>query len=160
MFFAQFSCTTISFTWIIIGFTCLLISTTNVVFPILKWWRCFFYIFLHQVYYPILLFYLGCLVLEYFLFFIKVSKVFFLFSLQGIHCLAGNSLVAVAPSLDILERPGLSFITSVYFFCDVLLLLSDKLADEIDLDLFIVFYCVFCFSFLRSPLFIQRLWFI
>ena len=38
--------------------------------------------------------------------------------------------------------------------------LSDKLADEIDIVLFSFFYCVFCLSSWRRPLFIQWNWFI
>ena len=66
MFFVQVSCTTIIFTWRIIILTCLIISTANVVFLIFKWWRCFFYyLFFHQLHYPLLTFYFACMVLEY-----------------------------------------------------------------------------------------------
>ena len=41
--------------------------------------------------------------------------------------------------LDILERLGLSLLTLIYFGCYLLVLLSDKIADEIYLDLLIVF---------------------
>ena len=69
MFFAQVTNTTISLTWRIIRTTRLLNSITNVVFLIFKWWRCFFLLcFLHQVYYPLLPFYSGFLVLEYVIF--------------------------------------------------------------------------------------------
>ena len=65
MFFAQVSCTIISFTWIIIRLMCLLISTTNIVFLFFKWWRCFLhYSSIHHIYYPLFPFYLGFLVLE------------------------------------------------------------------------------------------------
>ena len=48
---AQVSCTSISITWRIIIFTCVLIITTNVVLPILKWLRSFLQIlFFHQWY--------------------------------------------------------------------------------------------------------------
>ena len=51
VFIAQVSCTTISVTWRIVKFTCLLIITTNVVLPILKWLRSFLQIlFFHQWY--------------------------------------------------------------------------------------------------------------
>ena len=53
--------------------------------------------------------------------------------------MSGNTVVTIAPGLDILERLGLSLLTFISFGCSMLLLLSDKLACEIDLDLFIVF---------------------
>ena len=52
---------------------------------------------------------------------------------------SGDTVVTLAPGLDILERLGLSLLTFIYFGCSMLVLLSDKLADEIDLDLFSVF---------------------
>ena len=70
---------------------------------------------------------------------IKVSEVFFLLSLQGIYCLSGDTVNTLATCLDIVERLGLSLLTFIYFSCPILVLLSDKLSDEIDLDLFIVF---------------------
>ena len=50
-----------------------------------------------------------------------------------------DTVVTLAPGLDILERLGLSLLTFIYFGCSMLVLLSDKLADEIYLDLFIHF---------------------
>ena len=43
MFIAQVSCTTISITWIIIIFTFLIISTTNLALLIFTWWGRFFF---------------------------------------------------------------------------------------------------------------------
>ena len=54
-------------------------------------------------------------------------------------CLSGDTVVTLAPGLDILERLGLSLLTFIYFGCYMFVLLLDKLADEIDLDLFIIF---------------------
>ena len=51
----------------------------------------------------------------------------------------GNIVVILTPGLDIPEKIGLSLITFIYFGCSMLILLSDKLADEIDLDFFNVF---------------------
>ena len=50
-----------------------------------------------------------------------------------------DTVVTLAPGLDILERLGRSLLTFISFGCSMLVLLSDKLADEIYLDLFIVF---------------------
>ena len=50
-----------------------------------------------------------------------------------------NTVVTLAPGLEILERLGLSLLTFISFVCSMLVLLSDKLADEIDLDIFVVF---------------------
>ena len=67
VFFAQVPYTTISCTWIIVRTMRLLISITNVVFLIFKWWGCFLWIFfLCQVYYSLLPFYMGCLFLNTF----------------------------------------------------------------------------------------------
>ena len=48
-------------------------------------------------------------------------------------------VVTLSPGLDILEILGLSLLTFIYFGCYMLVLLLDKLAEEIDLDLFIFF---------------------
>ena len=53
--------------------------------------------------------------------------------------MSGDTVVILAPCLYINETLGLSLLTFIYFGCSILVLLSDKLADEIDLDLFIVF---------------------
>ena len=53
--------------------------------------------------------------------------------------LSGDTVVILDPGLDIIERLGLSLFTFISFGCSVLILLSDKLADEIDLYLFSVF---------------------
>ena len=63
----------------------------------------------------------------------------------------GDSVITLAPSLYIIEILGLSFLTSIYFVWSMLVFLSDKLADEIDLDLFIVF-TVFSVSVLLEAL--------
>ena len=90
---------------------------------------------------------------------IKVSDSFFLLILRGIRSLSGDTVVILAPCLDILEILGLSLLTFISFGFSVLVLLSDKMDDEIDLD-YLVFYCVFCFSPFRSPWFFQWPWFI
>ena len=69
---------------------------------------------------------------------IKVSEVFVLLSLQVIHCLSVNTVITLAPGLDIIEIFGLSLLTFISFGCSMFVLLSDKLADEIYPDLFIV----------------------
>ena len=53
--------------------------------------------------------------------------------------MSGDTVVTLSPGLDILEILGLSLLAFIYFGCSLLILLSNKLADEIDLDLFIVF---------------------
>ena len=53
--------------------------------------------------------------------------------------MSGDTVFTLAPGLDILEILELSLITFIYFGCSMLILLSDKMSDEIDLDLFIVF---------------------
>ena len=65
-----------------------------------------------------------------------------------------NTVVILDPCIDILETLGLSLITFISFGCFILSLLSDKMADKIDL-VFQWFYCVSSFSSLISPLFIQ-----
>ena len=51
----------------------------------------------------------------------------------------GDSVVTLDTGPDISEILGLYFLTSIYFGCSMLVLLSEKLSDEIDIDLFIVF---------------------
>ena len=70
---------------------------------------------------------------------IEVSEVFFLLFLQGIPCLFGYSLDTLAPCPDIIERLELPLLISISLGCSILVLLSEKLADEIDLYLFSVF---------------------
>ena len=53
--------------------------------------------------------------------------------------MSSNTVFTLAPGLDILETLGWLLLTFIYFGCSMLVLLSDKLADEIDLDLFNVF---------------------
>ena len=53
--------------------------------------------------------------------------------------MSGYTLVILATGLDILERLGLSLLTFISFGCSMLILLSDKLADETYLDLSSVF---------------------
>ena len=53
--------------------------------------------------------------------------------------MSGDTVVILAPGLDTLEILRLSLLKFIYFGCSMLVLLSDKLDDEIDLDLFSVF---------------------
>ena len=46
--------------------------------------------------------------------------------------MSGNTVVTLAPGLDPLERLGLSLLTFIYLGFSMLIILSDKLADEID----------------------------
>ena len=57
----------------------------------------------------------------------------------------------IAPYLDILETLGLSLLTFISFGCSILVLLSDKLADEIDLIVFVVLLCPM-FKLFENPL--------
>ena len=50
-----------------------------------------------------------------------------------------NTVVALGPGVDTLKILGLSLLKFISFNCSMLLLLSENLADEIDLGLFIVF---------------------
>ena len=68
-----------------------------------------------------------------------MSKVLFILFLQGIRCLSGDSIDTLASCLDIPEILGLSLLISISLGFSILVLLSEKLADEIDLDLFSVF---------------------
>ena len=52
--------------------------------------------------------------------------------------MSGKTDITLATGLDIIERLVLSLLMFISFGCSMLVLLSDKLADEIDLDLFIV----------------------
>ena len=54
-------------------------------------------------------------------------------------CLSGDSLDTIAPCPDIPERLELYFLISIFLGFSILALLSEILADEIDLDLFSVF---------------------
>ena len=49
------------------------------------------------------------------------------------------AVVTIDPGLYIHERLGLSLLEFISFGCSMLVLLLDELADEIDLELFIVF---------------------
>ena len=53
--------------------------------------------------------------------------------------MSADTVVIIAPGLDILETLGLSLLTFIYFIFSMLILLSDKMDYEIDLDLFGVF---------------------
>ena len=135
--FYQVTRTTISFTWRIIGTTSLLISTTNVVLLIFNWWRCFLFVFSTSgiiSYFALLLGLSGFWILYFSV--IKVSEVFFLLFLQRIHCLYSVTLDTLYPWPDIPERIELSFLTSSSLVFPILVILSDNMADEIDLDLF------------------------
>ena len=59
--------------------------------------------------------------------------------LRGIRFLSIDTVVTIDPGLDILERIGMLLLPSISFGCSRLILLSDKLAYEIDFDLFSVF---------------------
>ena len=48
----------------------------------------------------------------------------------------GDTVVTLSTGLDTLEIIGLSLLSFIYPGCSMSLLLSDKLADEIELDLF------------------------
>ena len=70
---------------------------------------------------------------------IKVSGILFLLFFRGIRCISGVTLDTLFPCPDIPERLGLSFLISISLGFYILVLFSDKLADEIDLDLFTYF---------------------
>ena len=53
--------------------------------------------------------------------------------------MSGNTVIKLDLGIDILERIVLSLLTFISFGYFMLMLLSDKLAYEIDLDLFSVF---------------------
>ena len=57
----------------------------------------------------------------------------------------------IASCLDILETLGLSLLTFISFGCSILVILSDKLADEIDLIVFVVLLC-HMFKLFEKPL--------
>ena len=65
-----------------------------------------------------------------------MSEVFFLLLLQGICCLYSVTLDKLYPCPVILEILDLSFLISISLGFSILVLLSDKLVDEIELDLF------------------------
>ena len=67
---------------------------------------------------------------------IEVSGVFFLLFLRVIRCLSGVTLDTLSPCPDIPEILGLYFIISISLSFYILVLLLDKLIDEIYLDLF------------------------
>ena len=71
-----------------------------------------------------------------------MSEVFFILFLQVIRCLSGVTCGTLSPCPDITERPGLSFLIYISLGFSILLILSEKLADEIDLDLFIILLCL------------------
>ena len=50
--------------------------------------------------------------------------------------MSGDTVVILDLCLDIIEEPRLSLLTFIFFGCYILVLLSDKLADEIDLVFF------------------------
>ena len=136
MFIAQVSCATIIITWRIIRFTCLLIITTNVVLLILKWQRCFYYVFLINDTIHFCSFTLVVWFLNTFFSFDQSFWNLFLLILRGIRSLSGDTVVILDLCLDIIEEPRLSLLTFICFGCYILVLLSDKLADEIDLVFF------------------------
>ena len=137
MFFAQVPHTTTSFTWRIIGFKRLLISITNVVFLIFKWWRIILFFIRYTI--PFCPFTWIVWFLNTFFSFDQIFVSLFLLFLRGIRCFPGNSVVTIAPGSDTIERLVLYFLTSIYFGCSMFLPLSEELADEIYLYLFIIF---------------------
>ena len=68
-----------------------------------------------------------------------MSELFFILFLQGIRCLSGDSLDTLDPCPEIPERLGLYFLIYISLGFSILVLLSEELADEIDLDLFSFF---------------------
>ena len=66
---------------------------------------------------------------------IEVSEVFFILFLQWIRCLSGITIDTLHPCIDMRERLALSYLISIPFGLFLLVILSDKLADEIYLDL-------------------------
>ena len=53
--------------------------------------------------------------------------------------MSDNSLETLSPFPNMPERLGLSFLISIFFGLFILVPLSEKLADEIELDLFSAF---------------------
>ena len=68
-----------------------------------------------------------------------MSEVFFLLFLRVIRCLSGDLLDTLDPCPYIPKILALSFLISISFGFYFLVLLSEKLADEIDFDLSSVF---------------------
>ena len=66
---------------------------------------------------------------------IEVSEVLFILFLQWIRCLSGVTLDKLSPRPDTPERRELSLLTSISLGFLFLVIFSDKLADEIYLDL-------------------------
>ena len=137
VFFVQVPCTTISLTWRIIGTMSLIIVITNAVFLIFKRYRCFI-LFYFYIRYTILFWSFTWVV--YFLntsfSFYRISWSFFPLFLLGIRCLSVFTIDKLFPCPDIPERLELSFLISLSLGFSILVLLSDKLADKIDLYLF------------------------
>ena len=67
----------------------------------------------------------------------------------------GDTVVTLSTGLDTLEILGLSLLTFICFGCSMSVLLSDKLANEIELDLFIVF-TVSSVSFILEALYLSN----
>ena len=67
---------------------------------------------------------------------IELYEVLFLLLLRVIRCLSGVTLDTLYPRPDIPEILELSFLISIFLGFSVLVLLSDKMAHEIDLYLF------------------------
>ena len=65
-----------------------------------------------------------------------MSEFFFPLFFWGILCLSGVTLDTLYPCPDITERLELSFLVSISMMFLIFVHLSDKLDDEIDLDLF------------------------
>ena len=72
--------------------------------------------------------------------------------------MSGDKVVILATCIDILETFGLSLLTFISFGCSILVLLSDKLADEIEFFLVVLLCLLFQFfekSLIHTSAFIQ-----
>ena len=90
---------------------------------------------------------------------IKLSGIFFLLIFQGIRYLSRDTVIIFDPCQGTLKTLGFSLLSFISFDFSILVLLSDKLTDEIDLY-YLVFIRVFCFSSFRNHWFIQIPWLI
>ena len=132
-----FFCTTISIARRIIKFTCLLIITTNAVLLILNGGGVFFgFCFfvndtIHFFPFTWVFWFLNTLFS-----FDQSFWNFISFNLARDTLFAWRCSFIIAPCLDILETLGLSLLIFIYFGCYILVILSDKLVDEIELVFF------------------------
>ena len=153
MFFGHISHTNITFTWLIVGTTSLLISITFVVYLMPKQWRCLFRTTFSTSgkvsSFALLLGLTGSWTVSFLV--IKVSEVFFLLFLRRIRCWSGATLDKFNICPDRKETPKLSLQISIYEGFSILVLLLDKLVLEIDLDWFNLL-TVFSMSIIRVEL--------